>query len=336
MENKDKVAVYRTLASKVEQLAEFAGVRDLGRYYIPLRFNTCFSSIRGFTFGKALDEFHDAEEFTDDENICVLMQQFAFSLQNTGRMSKSIGLVLSMKEESEVNRRLREVLYGYDPARICEEYGIAASSSKGDEGWKTLSERLHCLYGKDDANRDGSGRRHSKENTLSNLSKYARGVCDAAHFLWADGNRDGARFVGEAILLSHEREWKSNMEAIPQSIASEVYNMGPALVRDFLKECGCTWLAKPDTHIIDVMRLVMDSERENETESIRHNVRKDDVAREVFDIAQAVSAESGDPADKLVTAYQIDKMIWLLCTADFYLDEVSGLKGILQRTLANR
>lgn len=76
---------------------------------------------------------------------------------------------------------------------------------------------------------------------------------------------------------------------------------------DWLKECGCVWLAKPDVHINGVVDRLQPV-----------NVVKDkDVLWQMYSWSEAIKQAEVDLA---MTAYKLDKIIWLLCTGDFYLD----------------
>lgn len=94
---------------------------------------------------------------------------------------------------------------------------------------------------------------------------------------------------------------------IPEGIQKRIHGLGFALTCDWLKECGCTWLAKPDIHINKIVSRI------REKDSVPHK----EVVRFLFDWAKLVREEG---VDEDATAYKLDKMLWLVCTENFYLD----------------
>jgi hypothetical protein len=86
--------------------------------------------------------------------------------------------------------------------------------------------------------------------------------------------------------------------------------MGIALTCDWLKECGCTWLVKPDTHIIEVYKHLT---------GIKDNKNiEEKVIVDMFDYALLIR----EKLDQSMTAYKLDKMMWLICTGDFYQKDI--------------
>ena len=102
--------------------------------------------------------------------------------------------------------------------------------------------------------------------------------------------------------------------------------LGPALVCDFLKECGCLWLSKPDTHLSKVFAEsgVFTGGKSVKTYKVLTFDRVVEFCEQMFEFAAAVRKEKNDES---ITPYKIDKMIWLLCTGNFYLEEGSTVEN---------
>ena len=93
-----------------------------------------------------------------------------------------------------------------------------------------------------------------------------------------------------------------------KEIAKDVYSIQFALACDFLKECGCTWLSKPDIHILKICGTIFNE-----------NYKKDtikDLERCVNNMHEIVKNINKRDA----TDYKLDKMFWLISSMKFYLD----------------
>lgn len=146
-------------------------------------------------------------------------------------------------------------------------------------------------------------------------SKYARGLAQFSRYL-DDG---GLERVCEAVDVPGTSSWDEITQLhpgivhLPDELTKNVYGLGAALSRDFLKECGCQWLAKPDTH---VMNLLVAAEL-YEQGSLPH-LTEEQAARFFINLAQAIRTNENYPA---VTPYRLDKMVWLISTGRFYLEK---------------
>jgi hypothetical protein len=89
--------------------------------------------------------------------------------------------------------------------------------------------------------------------------------------------------------------------ALPMVLEKEIYGYGFALACDFLKELGYTQYPKPDDHLMDVFSGVKICERDPYT-----------VYKSTIRMAQACGR----------TAYYVDKTIWLICSGNYYLDDI--------------
>ena len=264
---------------------------DLNDYYIPL----CQQGMGGDCLDSAVGSRDISER--------LIMWQFARSLQNSGRMASSVGFKDEYLEQFE-------------------DLGIIAEQSNGDKG---------CLYNRA---RDGKGNDElvsklsvklgkvlGKEDGFS-LRKYARGLIEATAFL---AERDGRSLVNGAVKRSttDRPESLEEINGVVKEIMT-IHGLGPALARDFLKECGCIWLAKPDIHIIEVFRRIklIDSSK------AAGYYMKEKGARELCDAVLTFAREAANgKGDDSITPYKIDKMVWLLCTGNFYLTKRVGPDG---------
>jgi len=90
-----------------------------------------------------------------------------------------------------------------------------------------------------------------------------------------------------------------SMSALPMILSEEVYGIGFPLACDFLKELGYIEYGKPDVHIKDIF------EAHN---LIQKNATNYQILKAIIRIANNVG----------VTAYNVDKLFWLIGSGKFY------------------
>jgi hypothetical protein len=84
-----------------------------------------------------------------------------------------------------------------------------------------------------------------------------------------------------------------------------------ALTCDFLKEFDTyfEFLPKPDVHIKNVIERLRGREYKNDI----------DLVEEVQAITENINAQLTAQGDNPITVYQLDRMIWLVCTGNFFI-----------------
>lgn len=95
--------------------------------------------------------------------------------------------------------------------------------------------------------------------------------------------------------------------ALPLLISKKISGIGFALACDFLKELGFTDYSKPDVHIVEVLTSLQFSE-------------KDDI--QIFEEIVRIASDCKE-IDNTITPYKVDKIIWLICSGKFYLDDLT-------------
>lgn len=164
-------------------------------------------------------------------------------------------------------------------------------------------------------------------NPKASLRKYAQSHYDAAHLinnpLVNSRQATGFDFINHAIDIKRDGDWTTEMEAISGMLqhhdeASQgVLGLGPALARDLLKECRCLWFAKPDTHLIGMLQgLGLMQVNDNKTTLTEEHA--DELCRLVYRFAEVARDSLGESR---ITPCRVDKMIWLLLTGNFYLED---------------
>lgn len=95
--------------------------------------------------------------------------------------------------------------------------------------------------------------------------------------------------------------------SLPLLISSKISGIGFALACDFLKELGYVNYPKPDVHIIDIFTSLELSDNN------------------IINVFEAVIKmyEDCKEIDENITPYKIDKILWLICSGRFYMDDIT-------------
>lgn len=260
-----------------------------------------------------LEWYYEPEiNLNENENYLI---RLASSLQN----GTSSGMDKVIKFNAENNGFIKEcICYGdvkkvTSPSQYSEWkdlYNALTDNGKNDNGAKVRKDKIKANKGNTDY--------------LTSWEKYSQGLFDGARYL-ANGGEE------EVKLLCHNPENDDDLSERIKKIKEfsdkksdkKITGLGFALVCDWLKECGCRWLAKPDVHILKVYRVL---HGKDEDEKI-HN-EETEAIKFMYEWAKEIKNHGID--DK-ITAYKLDKIIWLICTGEFYLhkNREIGRKTIL-------
>ncbi len=131
---------------------------------------------------------------------------------------------------------------------------------------------------------------------------------------WSNSIISSAKFISEFENVESFKNFvslfKFNLHtrmALPLLMQTKISGMGFALACDCLKELGCLDYPKPDVHLNAVFHELNLSENE---------------PLQVFE-AIVRMAEDCKEIDDTITPYKIDKIIWLICSGRFYLDDIT-------------
>lgn len=222
-------------------------------------------------------------------------QSYFFRLASSLQNSWSMGGTIKFYGQIDM---MQSVLCAFDAGKVAEHYVDA-----------------QALY--DAFLQAGIEDRGSGKHRETNWMKFVKGLFDGAQFLAKD---DGKEELARLIRLSNEPFDFTQGIGVIRHISGKIHGLGFALTCDWLKESGCTWLAKPDVHIDIIVRRMKADPSYPEPEVIRF----------IFDWAELVR-EAGMDSD--ATAYKLDKMLWLLCTEKFYLDDTGSNRDVICRRI---
>lgn len=270
-----RIALFEQIENLLWQKANAAHIEDLQKYYIP--------------------------------ESQYKKQSFYFRLASSLQNGTSSGMDKSIRFNGENRDTICDVLCDCNYNEVLKKY-------KSEEAlYEAFTERIR------DRGAESRQKRASKD-TLSpeekdaiqkrktNWEKYARGLYQGAQFLHDDETKG---ILNQLLSYNHRDELDmKNIKSLLGKI--KITGLGTPLCCDWLKECGCHWLVKPDIHI----KLVYEAMKEKETGEALSKINDYDVIAYYFDWVKLLNQNGKD-----VTVYQLDKMIWLICTGEFYLDK---------------
>ena len=131
-------------------------------------------------------------------------------------------------------------------------------------------------------------------NTCVSAARFLTNFKDAKDFIcWAETFQKDERSI----------------EGLPLILSAEIYGFGFPLACDFLKELGFENYGKPDVHIKDIFRAYkFIDELDSKTNTNESNCR---VFKKMLEISKSIG----------ISCYTLDKVIWLIGSGDFYLNE---------------
>ena len=137
--------------------------------------------------------------------------------------------------------------------------------------------------------------------------KYCRTIISGAEFIAQF--TDSKEFL---VWVDHFYNDKKSLSALPMILEAEIYGIGFPLACDFLKELGYINYGKPDVHIIEIF------EATGLTEKGASN----------YQVLKAITRIS---ENLKLSAYNVDKLFWLIGSGYFYEHTEIGKEGRVGR-----
>lgn len=310
----NRVEVYLKAKERLEELAKSEHV-DINKYYSPATPQTLKKN-------RAESQVYIAESCSNMD-LPFLFYQFCGLLADRQYMGN---IIKFYSKSSDTQQILSDVLSGYDPKKVLENYTDACA----------LKQAIISRY----------------PNKIQNDSKwenYLTGVYQCARFL-VDGKIEGTDLSFEYLLTEPKTadELKIYLHKLRVLIVN-LCEVGPAVCYNWLKECGAVWLAKPDLHIKRVVAAELlksenktfDLERDN-ADTIIADYRKRNMEKMGFPNNAGIRKSCKLYADEYVavymwewaqeirnnsidgqcSAFKLDRILYLYCTnGRFYLDD---------------
>ena len=146
-----------------------------------------------------------------------------------------------------------------------------------------------------------------RKTSKSIWPKYCETILSAARFFIQFSS--GKEFYDWA---NHFYKDKRAIAALPMILAEEIYGIGYPLACDFLKELGFVNYGKPDVHLIDIFVGLGLCHR---------GASPYEIQKIIVQMAEA----------KGVSAYNVDKLFWLIGSGKFYDHPAIGNQGSIGR-----
>ena len=137
----------------------------------------------------------------------------------------------------------------------------------------------------------------SKDSKQNSWYKWSRAVVDSAKFL--SDFKDADDFKDFVNGFNYNQITRM---ALPLLMEKKIHGVGFALACNTLKDLGFLDYPKPDVHLLDVCSE-LDLAKRNQID--------------VFECVVKMANECK------VTPYKVDKIIWLICSGRFYLDDIN-------------
>lgn len=234
-------------------------------------------------------------------SISSVFLQIAAHATNTPRMANII------KFEQNLNF-LKEKLCDFNPIKLLDTY-------KGEERVPVLVNTLRYNI------ETGTGIKWSIEKSKKHkdlmMTTYCRILLTSAEYLKDFNDRE------EVIKdLYHQYTYGDYKKLIRYFRKKTTY--GPALACDCLKELDkkFSFLCKPDIHIVDTMNAFYGKIAKNAYDYIE----------EMQCLVEQINAVNDK---EQITVYRLDKMIWLICSGNFYLDRPENVKKMYLDKIKN-
>ena len=152
------------------------------------------------------------------------------------------------------------------------------------------------------------------ESKRNSWRLFSRSVVDCAKFLEPFGEGPDFYAFADEFIESPSVSAKALPYlrlTLPVMIQQKVYGMGFALACDFLKEIGYDCYPKPDVHLTRIFTSL--------------GLARDDSQYTVYEAIVRASYNASISLDETITAYRLDKIVFLISSGKFYGFE--GWKG---------
>ena len=250
----------------------------------------------------------------DGDEISRCFAQLAFHAQNATMISN----IVKFEENYDF---LYSVCCGFNPTQFFDKYCQPNTSFDEQVNAIVSDLRYDPITNPDGLVWDST---KSKEENKDNIAKrYAKALIKGATYL--KGFTTKQQLIDD--ILAHKTQYCRSgvVDENKKMIDYFIEKMGKgsgfsvALTCDFLKELDeeFDFLAKPDIHIMDVMAAFKNKAKDyyyygdaKKRECLR------DFQKLVANINEALSK------DNQITVYKLDRMIWLICSGKFFLDNV--------------
>ncbi len=237
------------------------------------------------------------------KNPNEFLRQAAISLNNSKQLANTIHC---MPDEYNYNV-ISKALFGFDVDKYTEPKNTSANL-----WYEFYKEIMQDSYIDDNGTALNNLSKDDKliivrNNAIkTNWTKFCHGLADAVNYL---SKKENVKSLNGLINQTISTANLDDAYRVVKDLKS-IKGFGDTLPYDFLKEIGVHWLIKPDTHLIKVMKELTNQKNTDD-------ISNQDCVEFYFYFAKYLVEQC---RIKDATPYKIDKMIWLICTGNFYLE----------------
>ncbi len=235
--------------------------------------------------------------------IPQVFAQIAFHAQNATMISKIVNF------ESNIDF-LDKVFCSFEPKKFLIKYEI--EENREEEIVKKLIEKLKYTDDKKEGLKWNSEKNKTDKKDYI-IRRFVNTMIDAAFYLKNYKTRE--QFLKDLKEVYGElKDYKKLINDFRNNHIKHGYSI--ALTCDFLKEFDETFidLPKPDVHIKDTLMVFKGIP-----------LSDFDCIKEMQNIVKAINEKL--PKKEQITVYQLDRMIWLICSNNFFLDDIENSKN---------
>lgn len=243
-----------------------------------------------------LTDFKIFKELNEMDGIEQTFMQIAFHGQNATMISN----IVKFKDNY---KKIKKILCGFNPKKTKDEF---VGESRDEEVTKLLEafQENGITW---NANK-------SKKRPNAIMVRYANLLLDAAEYL---GNFNAKQEVVDDLMRNYENQDVKHLVSYFRSKIKSGFSV--ALTCDFLKEFTTEFsnLPKPDIHIKDTLCVL-----KGLNENYYHTEKREyECIKHVQDLVAEINLVLKGENKKEITVYQLDRMIWLICSNKFFLDD---------------
>ena len=282
---------YKITTQNLERLSKERKIKNLERYY----------ELTDYAEGQLLSHFSNNSEKGK------IFAQMAFHAQNATLISNIVKFIQKVDF-------LKTTLCNFEPEKLLEKY--PADKQNLENSISRIVEDLRWSL----ENPNGlkwNIEKSKPENKDAIMKRYANTLLDCANFL--------IKYKGRKDFIEDlERHFNGDYCNLIKFFRKNVPNgFSIALSCDFLKEFDRKFdLPKPDIHIKDTLCIYKQLE-----ENYYHTEKREyECIGQIIDIVKEINQYLINNNKKQITVYQLDRMIWLICSQNFFLDSTENSK----------
>ena len=286
------IEFYNITKETLDSLAKEKGIKNLERYY----------ELTDYAKGNFLNSLKGKAQ---------VFAQMAFHAQNATMIS---GIV---KFEKNFDF-LKEKLFDFSPEKLLNKYHYSDNQETREDSIQKLVNALRY----DEGTEKGLVWDPSKSKTENKdfiMRRYAQSLLECAAFVNEFKSRK--EFLNDLKRHYKENDYRDLIDYFRSKVTK---GFSVALTCDFLKEFDKEFndLPKPDVHIKDTLCAFYGRKKSYYSTTDREY----ECIKEMQDLVKQINESLS--SKKQITVYQLDRMIWLICSGNFFLDQKENYKSI--------